>query len=85
MIEMRRIASFARAPARPPRRDQSSARRTEGYRAAIGAGFAVLATLAAIYCAWPIWRAAFPLEISVDDTWNAYNADAAFGTRPGPT
>ena len=82
MIEMRRIASFARAPARPPRRNQSSARSTEGYRAAIGAGFAVLATLAAIYCAWPIWRAAFPLEISVDDTWNAYNADAAFGTRP---
>ena len=82
MIEIRRIASFARAPARPPRRDQSSARGTEGYRAAIGAGFAVLATLTAIYCAWPIWRAAFPLEISVDDTWNAYNADAAFGTRP---
>jgi hypothetical protein len=82
MIEIRRIASFARAPARPPWRNQPSARGSEGYRAAIGAGFAVLATLAAIYCAWPIWRATFPLEISVDDTWNAYNADAAFGTRP---
>ncbi len=24
----------------------------------------------------------FPMEIDVDDSWNAYNADAAFGPRP---
>jgi uncharacterized protein YqgC (DUF456 family) len=82
MIEIRRIADFARAPARPPQPSESRAHGAHGYRAAIAAGFAVLAALAAIYCAWPIWRATFPLEISVDDTWNAYNADAAFETRP---
>jgi hypothetical protein len=42
---------------------------------------AVLAVLTAVYAAWPLWRAVFPLEIEVDDVWNAYNADAAFGPR----
>src|SRR2546423_8150892 len=79
MIDIRRIASFGRTPARRPQQNGSAAR---GYSGAIAAGFAVLAGLAAIYCTWPIWRATFPLEISVDDTWNAYNADAAFGSRP---
>ena len=41
----------------------------------------VLAILTAVYAAWPLWRAVFPLEIDVDDIWNAYNADAAFGPR----
>ena len=41
----------------------------------------VFAALAAIYAVWPLWRAVFPLEIDVDDIWNAYNADAAFGPR----
>jgi uncharacterized protein YqgC (DUF456 family) len=35
-------------------------------RAALAAAFAVLAVIAAIYCVCPVWRAAFPLEISVD-------------------
>src|SRR5262245_29243991 len=45
------------------------------------AALLVLAALAAVYAVWPLWRAVFPLEIDVDDIWNAYNADAAFGPR----
>jgi hypothetical protein len=81
MIDIRRIASLGRSPARPRQRNGSSAHDPGGYFV-IAAGFTALAGLAAIYCAWPIWRASFPLEISVDDAWNAYNADAAFGSRP---
>jgi len=35
---------------------------------------ALLAVLAAVYFAWPVWRALFPLEIDVDEAWNAFNA-----------
>ncbi len=38
---------------------------------------AMLAALAAIYLAWPTWRATFPLEIDHNEAWNAYFADAA--------
>jgi hypothetical protein len=79
MVEIRRTASLVPTTARSPQRSGSSADVTERYRGAVGAGIAVLAMLAAIYFAWPIWRATFPLAINVDDTWNAYNADAAFG------
>ncbi len=42
----------------------------------------MLGILAGVYCAWPIWRAGFPLEIDVNEAWNAYHADAASGSRP---
>lgn len=35
----------------------------------------LLAVLAAVYSAWPIWRALFLLEIDTDEPWNAYHAD----------
>jgi hypothetical protein len=38
--------------------------------------------LALLYFAWPVWRAALPLEIDVNEPWNAYHADAA---RTGAT
>ena len=41
-----------------------------------------MAILAALYFAWPVWRAALPLEIDVNEPWNAYHADAA---RTGQT
>ncbi|HYS49500.1 MAG TPA: hypothetical protein VEM36_12085 [Xanthobacteraceae bacterium] len=41
----------------------------------------LLAALAVVYAGWPLWRALFPLEIDVDDVWNAFNADAAFRPR----
>src|ERR1700678_1982453 len=40
------------------------------------AAFAVLAVLCAVYFAWPVWRAYFPLEIDTNEPWNAYHADA---------
>ena len=39
------------------------------------AAVALLAALAALYSAWPIWRALFPLEISPNEPWNAYQVD----------
>jgi hypothetical protein len=35
----------------------------------------VLAILGAVYLAWPVWRAFFPLEIDVNEPWNAFHAD----------
>src|SRR4051794_2014716 len=35
-----------------------------------------LGALAVAYSTWPIWRALFPLEIDIDEPWNAYWADA---------
>ena len=49
---------------------------------AVQASLAALAILAALYFAWPIRRAALPLEIDVNEPWNAYHADAA---RTGQT
>jgi len=31
------------------------------------------------YSIWPLWRVLFPLEIDVNEGWNAYHADAAMG------
>ncbi len=43
---------------------------------------ALLAVLAAVYFAWPVWRALFPLEIDVDEPWNAYNAGRLLAGLP---
>jgi hypothetical protein len=44
---------------------------------AVAASLAALAFLAALYFAWPVWRAMLPLEIDVNEPWNARHADAA--------
>jgi hypothetical protein len=51
------------------------------YAAALAASIILLGVLAAVYLLWPIWRALFPLEIDVDEAWNAYNADAVLSGR----
>ena len=43
---------------------------------------AALAVLTAVYAAWPLWRALFPLEISVDEPWNAYHAERFLSGLP---
>lgn len=40
------------------------------------AAILVLAALACLYYAYPLWRAKFPLEIDQNEAWNAYHADA---------
>ncbi len=35
-----------------------------------------LALLCALYGAWPVWRAFFPMEIDLKEPWNAYHTDA---------
>jgi hypothetical protein len=40
-----------------------------------------LGALAVAYSTWPIWRALFPLEIDIDEPWNAYWADAVLQGR----
>src|SRR5262245_53822224 len=45
------------------------------YSPGLVASVAVLALLAALFSAWPIWRALFALEISSDEPWNAYQVD----------
>jgi len=42
----------------------------------------LLALLAAYFMVWPIWRVGFPIEISQNEGWNAYHADAAMGAAP---
>ena len=42
----------------------------------------LLAVLAAYFMVWPIWRIGFPIEISQNEGWNAYHADAAMGAAP---
>ena len=49
---------------------------------AVSAAAVILAALALISTAWPIWRALFPLEVDVDEPWNAYHADAVLFARP---
>ncbi len=51
-------------------------------KSAVLAAFAILTVLAALYFAWPIWRATLPLEIDVDEPWNAYHADAVRAGKP---
>lgn len=36
------------------------------------------AALAAVFTAWAAWRIAWPLEINVNEPWNAWHADDAF-------
>ena len=36
---------------------------------------AALATLALVYFAWPVYRAFLPLQIDINEAWNAYQAD----------
>jgi hypothetical protein len=43
---------------------------------------AILAVLAAYFMVWPVWRLVFPIEIDVNEGWNAYHADAAMGAAP---
>ena len=42
----------------------------------------LLALLAALFTAWPAYRATLRVEIDVNEGWNAYFADAARGDRP---
>ncbi len=53
--------------ARPP---QAAIRQSTTFALA---GFALLCVL---YCAWPVWRAFFPMEIDLKEPWNAYHTDA---------
>jgi hypothetical protein len=41
------------------------------------AQIAVLAALALVFLAWPVWRVPFPIEIASNEAWNAAHADAA--------
>jgi hypothetical protein len=43
---------------------------------------ALLAVLAAYFMVWPAWRLAFPIEIDLNEGFNAYLADAAMGAGP---
>ena len=36
---------------------------------------ALLAFLAILYFAWPVWRAQWPMEIDRNEAWNAFQAD----------
>jgi hypothetical protein len=38
----------------------------------------ILAALASLFIAWPVWRATLPLEVWSNEGWNAYHADDAF-------
>src|SRR5262249_13302179 len=42
----------------------------------------LLAVLAVIFLAWPIWRAPFPIEIDGNEAWNAYHVDDVLFGRP---
>jgi hypothetical protein len=50
--------------------------RRTGSQKAIAALTGLLALLAAIYAVWPLWRALFPLEIDLDEAWNAFHVQA---------
>jgi hypothetical protein len=41
----------------------------------LAAALAALATLALIYFAWPVYRAFLPLQIDINEAWNAYQKD----------
>lgn len=43
---------------------------------------AILAALATYFLVWPVWRLAFPIEIDLNEGFNAYLADAAMGAGP---
>jgi hypothetical protein len=51
------------------------------YSPGLVASVALLALLAALFSAWPMWRALFELEISSDEPRNAYLVDILSGGR----
>jgi hypothetical protein len=48
-------------------------------RPSVTVAVSLFATLCLFYAAWPVWRALFPIEIDLNEAWNAYHADAAMG------
>jgi hypothetical protein len=50
--------------------------------AKLAVALAALATLALVYFAWPAYRAFLPLQIDVNEAWNAYQADMLRAGRP---
>jgi len=63
--------------------DTSSAPlRREPLSPAVVTALIALTSLAALYLAWPIWRATLPLQIDVNEAWNAYHADAIRDSLP---
>jgi hypothetical protein len=59
-------------------RDAASPPSTLPLALAIG----LLTALAALYFAWPVWRAFLPLEIDLNEPWNAYQVDALRAGAP---
>jgi hypothetical protein len=47
-----------------------------------GAAVPAFTLLCAFYSIWPLWRAFYPMEIDANESWNAYQADAALGAGP---
>jgi hypothetical protein len=50
--------------------------------AALAVALAALAALALVYFAWPAYRAFLPLQIDVNEAWNAYRADMLRSGQP---
>jgi hypothetical protein len=50
--------------------------------AGLAAALAALATLALVYFAWPVYRTFLPLQIDVNEAWNAYRADMLRAGQP---
>jgi hypothetical protein len=48
----------------------------------LAAALAALATLALIYFAWPVYRAFLPLQIDINEAWNAYQTDMLRAGQP---
>jgi len=69
-----RCDSLTRLPQYLPKKRQTSS-------PMVVASLAALTILAALYFAWPVWRAFLPLEIDVNEPWNAYHADDACAGR----
>ena len=57
---------------------KSQERKKHPGRLELALSIALLWILAIVYCAWPIWRMTFPLEIDGNEPWNAWHAHAAF-------
>ncbi|MBL8836120.1 MAG: hypothetical protein JNL66_07735 [Alphaproteobacteria bacterium] len=65
-----------------PGQGSSPRRGTAGAHAAAIAAFAMLIVIALWAFAWPVRRAFIEVEISANEGWNAYFADAVFGPAP---
>jgi hypothetical protein len=48
----------------------------------LAVALAALATLALIYFAWPVYRAFLPLQIDINEAWNAYQTDMLRAGQP---